>query len=210
MTSYECRSWVRGMGLKAIWNGPAWWRSARGSCHVRAKRWPKPMASNLGDPVGCMPLHLASKGKRQCEPIGRGHICLHQAMRIVKRNAPKGRRARPSAPWLALVRASVESDLVWGGYINSSKRGKSMPKEGTNKIEREVNDFHSEQMKSSLQYWAQASLRYPIVTQATRKYLCIPASSATSERSFSKLGHIVRARRARLSDKHVKELSFLS
>ena len=90
-----------------------------------------------------------------------------------------------------------------------------MPKEGVDKIEREVNDFHSEHMNfppkmCSLQYWAQASLRYPIIAQAARKYLCIPASSATSERNFSKLGHIVRARRARLSDEHVKELSFLS
>ena len=90
-----------------------------------------------------------------------------------------------------------------------------MPKEGADKIEREVNDFHSERMNSplktcSLQYWAQASLRYPIVAQAARKYLCILASSTTSERSFSKLGHIVRARRARLSHEYVKELSFLS
>ena len=90
-----------------------------------------------------------------------------------------------------------------------------MPKEGVDKIEREVNDFHSERMNSppktcSLQYWAQTSLRYPIVVQAAKKYICIPASSATSERSFSKSGHIVRARRARLSDEHVKELSFVS
>ena len=90
-----------------------------------------------------------------------------------------------------------------------------MPKEGVGKIEREVNDFHSERMNSppktcSLHYWAQASLRYPIVAQTARKYLCIPASSATSERNFSKSEHIVRAKRARLSDEHVKELSFLS
>ena len=90
-----------------------------------------------------------------------------------------------------------------------------MPKKRVDKIEREVNDFHSEWMNSppktsSLQYWAQASLRYPIVAQAARKYLCIPASSATSERNFYKSGHIVRARRARLSEEYVKELSFLS
>ena len=90
-----------------------------------------------------------------------------------------------------------------------------MPKEGVDKIEREVNDFHFEPMNSppktsSLQYWAQASLRYPIVAQAARKYLCIRASNATSEHSFSKSGHIVRARWARLSDEHMKELSFLS
>ena len=84
--------------------------------------------------------------------------------------APEGRRARISDPWLAPVHATVEYNLVWGKYIDSSSRGKPMPKEGVDKIEREVNDFHSERMNSppktcSLQYWAQASLRYPIMAQ---------------------------------------------
>ena len=127
----------------------------------------------------------------------------------------EGRRARPRDPWLAPVHATVERDLLWGGYIDSTARGKPLFEEGKRKIEREVNDFHSERMNSppqtsSLEYWAQASLRYPIVAQAVQKYLCIPASNATSERSFSKAGHIVRARRARLSEEHMKELSFLS
>ena len=128
---------------------------------------------------------------------------------------PEGTRARPRNPWLAPVHVSVERDLVWGGYTDSIARGKPLFEEGKCKIEREVNDFHSERMNSppqtsSLEYWAQVSLRCPIVVQAAQKYLCIPASSATSERSFSKVGHIVRARRARLSEEHVKELSFLS
>ena len=128
---------------------------------------------------------------------------------------PEGRRARPRDPWLAPIHAIVERDLVWGGYIDSTGRGKPLLEEGKCRIECEVNDFHSERMNSppqlcSLEYWAQASLRYPIVAQVAQKYLCIPASSATSKRSFSKMGHIVRARRARLSEEHVKELSFLS
>ena len=130
-------------------------------------------------------------------------------------DAAEGRRARPSDPWLAPVHVSVERDLVWGWYIDLNTRGKPLSREGIAKIEREVNDFHSEWMNSppqtsSLEYWAQASIRYPIVVQAAQKYLCIPASSATSERSFSKARHIVRARWARLSEEHVKELSFLS
>ena len=125
----------------------------------------------------------------------------------------EGRRARPRDPWLAPVHATVERDLVWGGYIDSTARGKPLSEEGKCKRDREVNDFHSERMNSplqtsSLEYWAQASLRYPIVAQAAQKCLCIPASSVTSERSFSKAGHIVRARRARLSEEHVKELLF--
>ena len=131
------------------------------------------------------------------------------------KDEPEGRRARPRDPWLALVHATVERDLVWGGYIISTARGKPLSKEGKRKIEREVNDFHSERINSppetsSLEYWAQVSLRYPIVAQAAQKYLCIPANSITAERSFSKAGHIVRARRTRLSEEHVKELPFLS
>ena len=126
----------------------------------------------------------------------------------------EGRRACPRDPWLAPVHVSVDGDLVWGGHIDSTARGKPLSEEGKCKIEREVNDFHSERMNSppqtsSLEYWAQASLRYPIMAQAAQKYLCIPASSATLEHNFSKAGHIVRARRARLSEEHVKELSFL-
>ena len=42
----------------------------------------------------------------------------------------------------------MERNLVWGGYIDSSSRGTPMTKEGVDKIEREVNDFHSERMNS--------------------------------------------------------------
>ena len=157
-----------------------------------------------------------SEQRQKAMRTGRGgpHLCTSSDENS-EEDAPEGRRARVSDPWLPPVHATVERDLVGGGYIDSSSRGKAMPKEGVDKIEREVNDFHSKRMNSppktcSLQYWAQASLRYPIVAQATRKYLCIPASSTTSERSFSKLGHIVRASRARLLEEHVKELSFLS
>ena len=64
-------------------------------------------------------------------------------------DAPEGRRADPSDPWLAPVHASVECDLVWGGHIDSTSRGKPMPTEGIDKIEHEANDFHSERMNSS-------------------------------------------------------------
>ena len=83
----------------------------------------------------------------------------------------EGRRAHPSDLWLAPVHVSVEHDRVWGGYIDLSSRGKPLPWEGIAKIERKVNDFHSERMNSppqtsSLKYRAQASLIYPIVAQA--------------------------------------------
>ena len=133
-------------------------------------------------------------------------------------DAPRGSAPHRSDPWLAPIDHVVQEegrDFVWGGYIDPRAREQPLPQAGIDLIERQVGDFHSERLNSppkmnSLKYWAQASLRYPIVAQVARKYLCVPASSATSERSFSKVGHIVRARRAKLSDEHVKELSFLS
>jgi hypothetical protein len=65
-------------------------------------------------------------------------------------------------------------------------------------------------VKDPLAYWAQNQGRWPIVAQVARHSLCVPAASATSERGFSKTGHIVRARRASLSDERVAQLSFLS
>ena len=180
-----------------------------------AKRWPKPLVGSLRDPVGHTPLNLASRGRRRREPVGGGRHLFTSSDEDSKEDAAEGRRACPSYPWLAPVHVLVELDLVRCEYIDLGTREKLLPQEEIPKIEREVNDFHFERMDSppqtsSLEYWAQASLRYPIVAQAAQKYLCIPTSSAISERSFSKAGHIVIARRARLSEEHVKELSFLS
>ena len=85
-------------------------------------------------------------------------------------------------------------------------------------VEEEATEFDAERLSpaqernrvTSLEYWARASVRWPLLAEVARRTLCVPASSATSERSFSKDGHIVRARRARLSDEHIEQLSFLS
>ena len=88
---------------------------------------------------------------------------------------------------------------MWGRYIGPNTRGKPLSKATIEKIEFEVTDLHCERMisplkTSSLTYWAQASLKYPFMMQAAEKYHCVPASNATLECSFSKVGHIVRAR----------------
>ena len=83
-------------------------------------------------------------------------------------------------------------------------------------ILRQADKYHDVHMKgkanavSTLEWWAVHADEYPLVGAIARHTLCIPASSATSERSFSKVGHIHRMRRRRLSDDHVAALSFLS
>ena len=63
---------------------------------------------------------------------------------------------------------------------------------------------------SGLAWWNEHQSLWPLLTIIAKHTLCVPASSATFERSFSKTGHIMRSRRRRLSDAHVQELSFIS
>ena len=116
--------------------------------------------------------------------------------------------------WLPPVPPNLR-DHVWGGHLDEQMQGAALPADTKATIEKQVNEFHLEKMNASgkvdsLIHWVEASQCYPIVAQVVRQYLCVPASCASSERSLSKAGHIVRARLSRLSDEHIKELSFLS
>ena len=124
---------------------------------------------------------------------------------------------RRSNPWTlgCLPRPPIFTATCGGAHLDEQMQGAALPADAKAAIEKQVNEFHLERMNASrkvnsLVYWAEASRRYPIVAQVARQCLSVPVSSTSSERSFSKTGHIMRARRARLFDEHVKELSFLS
>lgn len=148
---------------------------------------------------------------------GRGGTHLHSSDEDADEAPAEGEpssRTAPAETWFPPAPPHIQ-DYVWGGHLNNHTKGSPLSDAAKQAIQRQVNEFHGERVNnaarvSSLDYWAQASLRFPIVAHVARRCLSIPASSATSERSFSKTGHIVRARRARLSDEHVTELSFLS
>ena len=82
-------------------------------------------------------------------------------------------------------------------------------------ITTQVGAYHSSRVQctrasSALTWWHEHETLWPLCTIIAKHTLCVPASSATSERSFSKTGHIMRSRRRRLNDAHVRELSFIS
>lgn len=60
-----------------------------------------------------------------------------------------------------------------------------------------------------LVWWKNNQHRYPFLSKLARKYLCIPATSAPSERVFSSSGNIVTNRRSNLTPDIVKSLVFL-
>ena len=63
---------------------------------------------------------------------------------------------------------------------------------------------------SGLAWWNERQSLWTLLIIIAKHTLCVLASSATSERSFSKTGYIVKSRRWCLSDTHVQELSFIS
>ena len=80
---------------------------------------------------------------------------------------------------------------VWGDHLDEQMQGVALPANAKAATEKQVNEFHLERMDASgkvnsLVYWAEASRRYPIVAQVARQCLCVPPSSTSSERSFSK------------------------
>ena len=60
-----------------------------------------------------------------------------------------------------------------------------------------------------LMWWATEGAAFPLMQKAAPDFLCVPASSASSERSFSKTGAILRPRRLRLGPDMVRYLPYL-
>ena len=64
--------------------------------------------------------------------------------------------------------------------------------------------------KDPPEWWSVNQKKYPHIASLASKYLCIPATSTTSERVFSTAGNIVSKRRSNLSAKHVDMLVFMN
>jgi hypothetical protein len=87
--------------------------------------------------------------------------------------------------------------------------------QGKSKIEIELETYASMSRPGSahlnpLLWWGAFGVRtIPLLTQIARKYLAIPATSASSERSFSAAGKIVTDSRTKLDTASVEKLVFL-
>lgn len=61
-----------------------------------------------------------------------------------------------------------------------------------------------------LEWWKLHEPNFPSVAQLAKKYLCIPATSASSERAFSTSGNIITCKRSCLKPNTVDQLVFLA
>ena len=105
--------------------------------------------------------------------------------------------------------ATLMRNIGWAG-------GRKLDDATERLVAQHVHEFVRERMsptthiKDALAWWAAKEATWPMVAAVARHSLCVPAAAACSERGFSGTGHIVRARRARLSDEKIEELSHLS
>ncbi|XP_065659709.1 uncharacterized protein LOC136083810 [Hydra vulgaris] len=60
-----------------------------------------------------------------------------------------------------------------------------------------------------LEFWRDNKDKFPLLSEAARKWLCIPASSAPCKRIFSAGGNIVSAKRTKLQPENVKKLIYI-
>ena len=61
-----------------------------------------------------------------------------------------------------------------------------------------------------LTWWRDTQMMFPHLSKLARKYLCIPATSSSSERVFSTSGNIVSCLHSTLKPDHVNRLVFLA
>lgn len=60
-----------------------------------------------------------------------------------------------------------------------------------------------------LAFWERQAPTFPRLRALARRILCVPASSAASERTFSSAGHVIEARRNHLNPETVDSIPFL-
>ena len=73
----------------------------------------------------------------------------------------------------------------------------------------EFNEGKLDVKANILMWWKQHAVRFPYLSRLARRYLAMPATSASVERLFSVAGQVVTAKRARLDPSTVTLLVFL-
>jgi hypothetical protein len=96
---------------------------------------------------------------------------------------------------------------------NDDLFGASVSSVTTEPLENELQTYMNVKTISAkdcpLSWWKEHESHYPIMSQLARRYLCIPASSASSERLWSISGHLVTKYRNRLNGDTICGLMFL-
>lgn len=103
---------------------------------------------------------------------------------------------------------------IFGTSSSSSSKANMHDVSVSDRVKREVDMYlqypRLDIDESPLKWWQLECNRMPLLSVAARKYLCVCATSVTSERVFSVGGQLVNSRRSRLNPEKVNNLIFLA
>lgn len=87
---------------------------------------------------------------------------------------------------------------------------KNTASEAENESRRYFKEANIPRKADPLQWWKLNEVQFPHLKMLAQKYLCIPATSVSSERLFSKQGDVVDARRELIKPSQVNQVLFLN
>ena len=111
-------------------------------------------------------------------------------------------------------RKKVKFSVVFGTSSSSSSRANTCDVSIADRVKNEVDIYLQypslDKDEFPLKWWKLECSRLPVLSVATRKYLCVCATSMTSEQVFSIGGQLVTSRRSRLNPDKDNNLIFLA
>lgn len=104
---------------------------------------------------------------------------------------------------------AVASSSLWAAFdtmVETQDKGNDPSKE----IRAYIDDKTISRNADPCKWWREVGqYKYPAVATLARRYLAIPATSASSERAFSAAGNVATQCRAALLPEHIRQLTFL-
>lgn len=134
------------------------------------------------------------------DEVPRGRVTLEEETPIEDSHSPPKRKA-----------TSLLMTLLGQSFTDTE--GTIEPKTPYAKAEEEMEKYCKAPplplTEDPLNWWREHEVIFPLLSQLSKQYLCIPGTSVSAERVFSTAGDVVTAKRSTLKPEHVDQLVFL-
>ncbi|KAK3927627.1 Transposable element Hobo transposase, partial [Frankliniella fusca] len=136
---------------------------------------------------------------------------LHPTYRQLRMLPPGERNQEDQVPQPKRSKLDDGYDDNWACDVAGTTEdlGVGLDEVGSEEVDRYLRQASTTTHENLLKWWETEGAAYPNLQTIARQILAIPASSASSERVFSKAGFIINSRRTCLATKTVDALLFL-
>ena len=137
--------------------------------------------------------------------------CYQGQSRLISEMSPLA-PSTPSQPPQEAPENSVDYNKeLWKKFddmVAAAHNHQSVSTEATIECRRYFEQRNIPRTSDPLIWWKDNAAHYPLLQRVARKYLCVPATSVSSERLFSKAGQLV-CKRSRIKPNNIDMMLFL-